>query len=333
MIVSIEQYNRFSKQSTLHPLVTLIRPTENGKDMAAPVTGKERMCAHEDTEEGKDWIPLACATGSSLQEMQPEACYALFFPASWCGDTRYGLRCCDFQYATLSFKLPGSPFEVSFSGNGDRFAGLLFKAELFRDPALAAKKSSYTFFSYKENEALHLSEREYRVVQDCLERIHGELDYGIDAFSMGLLASHTGLLLDYCRRFYERQFIVRSDIGKAALHRFEDCLQAYWQRPGRKTWSGAIRHVKASMDFSPAYLDDFLRFETGKKLSEAVLVRLFQVVMREIGQPAKSLEAIAAEFGFEDIGTFRCVCSKVTGKTPEEWRAQSIPCRSRLSWV
>lgn len=65
----------------------------------------------------------------------------------------------------------------------------------------------YTFFSYEVSEALHLSEEERSIVMDCLKIIRMELEYGVDRHSKTLLVNHIELLLNYCMRFYERQFI------------------------------------------------------------------------------------------------------------------------------
>ena len=79
----------------------------------------------------------------------------------------------------------------------------------------------YTFFAYEANEALHLSSRERDLITDCLNKIDQELDQLIDKHTRQLLHSNIELLLNYCTRFYDRQFITRTSVNQGVLARFE----------------------------------------------------------------------------------------------------------------
>lgn len=102
--------------------------------------------------------------------------------------------------------------------------GLLFHPDFIRGTSLGQKIKKYTFFSYESNEALHLSEEERMIVLDCLEKIRMELRHAIDKHTKGLIATNIELLLDYCMRFYERQFVTRGDMNLDVLARFERLL-------------------------------------------------------------------------------------------------------------
>ena len=85
-----------------------------------------------------------------------------------------------------------------------------------------------TFFGYQSNEALHLSERERKIVLDCFSKIEYELERAIDKHSKRLILSNIELFLNYCVRFYDRQFITRDNAHKGTLERFENLLNEYF---------------------------------------------------------------------------------------------------------
>ena len=87
---------------------------------------------------------------------------------------------------------------------------------------------NYNFFSYEVYEALHLSEQERQIVIDCLKNIELELSRGIDKHSRMLIVSNIELLLNYCLRFYDRQFITRENVNKDTLSKFEKILNDYF---------------------------------------------------------------------------------------------------------
>ena len=80
--------------------------------------------------------------------------------------------------------------------------------------ALGANIRDYTFFSYRPEEALHVSLREKQVILELLDKINEELQRCIDCYSQKIISKYIELLLDYCERFYERQFITRNEANK-----------------------------------------------------------------------------------------------------------------------
>ena len=79
------------------------------------------------------------------------------------------------------------------------------------------------------SEALHLSEDERNIMTDCLKIIRMELERGVDKHSKTLLVNYIELLLNYCMRFYERQFATRSHSNRDVLTRFEGLLDDYFE--------------------------------------------------------------------------------------------------------
>ena len=83
------------------------------------------------------------------------------------------------------------------------------KYDLLYGTQLARRINDYTFFDYDQREALHLSEREQHTMVELFDRIEEELQHPIDRHSQTLITDAIGLMLDYCLRYYDRQFITQ----------------------------------------------------------------------------------------------------------------------------
>lgn len=157
--------------------------------------------------------------------------YALYLKMEKACDIKYGRQTYDYQEGTVVCFAPGQTTETTL--NTERIQlnvlGILFHPDLLRGTALGKNIKKYTFFSYEVNEALHLSAEERYIIEDLLKIIRMELEYGIDKHSKVLLVNHIELLLNYCMRFYERQFTTRSKINSDALTRFEKLLNEYFE--------------------------------------------------------------------------------------------------------
>ncbi|WP_288308439.1 AraC family transcriptional regulator, partial [uncultured Enterococcus sp.] len=157
--------------------------------------------------------------------------YAIFLKDVKCGDMIYGRQTYDYQEGTLVCLAPGQVFGAKDDGQLRQPKGwaLLFHPDLLRGTQLGRNIRNYTFFSYEVREALHLSEQERRTILDCLHNIRHELQHAIDRHSRTLIVSNIEMFLNYCVRFYDRQFITRSDVaGKDILARFERTLDDYF---------------------------------------------------------------------------------------------------------
>jgi AraC family transcriptional regulator, transcriptional activator of pobA len=74
------------------------------------------------------------------------------------------------------------------------------------------------------NEALHVSDRERQLALDCFSKIKFELEHSVDLHSKMLIAANIELLLNYCIRFYDRQFLTRANAHKGILERLETSI-------------------------------------------------------------------------------------------------------------
>ena len=198
---------------------------------------------------------------------------------------------------------------------------LAFRPDVFRATPLEKDFLRYTFFRYREREALHLSLRERGVIEECMEAIGDEIRNGADEFSGSLLAKRIGLLLDYVVRFYERQFITRSLSVQESLQRYGSIVKKSVAEHGIGTCGGLSLQVCAGqLGISEAYLEDLLREETGLSHNEYInrqCVLFAERLLRETDFP---LARIAVMTGFPTVQSFVRFFQKTVGCSPDRYR-------------
>ena len=196
-LTSVDQYNSLYGFETLHPLVSV--------------------------------ADLRKATKSLNNVQLNYGLYAVFLKLYKSCDIRYGRRKYDYQDGTIVCFAPDQSVSITNSeGASQPVLGLVFHPDLIRGTTLGKNIKQYGFFSYAVNEALHLSEQEKSIVIDCLKNIQLELTHAIDKHSKSLIATNVELLLNYCMRFYERQFITRENESHDVLTKFEELLDEYF---------------------------------------------------------------------------------------------------------
>jgi len=181
----------------------------------------------------------------------------------------------------------------------------------------------YTFFSYEANEALHLSEQERETVLDCLHKIEAELQHAVDRHSKNLIVTNIELLLNYCIRFYDRQFITRSNVNKDVLTRFENLLDDYFVS-GKSQSIGlpSVQYFADQLHLSSNYFGDLIKKETGKSAQEYIQIKLINVAKDRVFDTSKTLNEIAYELGFKYPQHFSRVFKNRVGCSPNEYRME-----------
>ena len=253
--------------------------------------------------------------------------YALFLKEVSCGDLVYGRQTYDYQEGTVVCLAPGQVFGVKDDGRLRQPKGwaLLFHPDLLRGTALGRNIRNYTFFSYEVREALHLSEQERSTVVECLRNIRHELEHAIDKHSQTLIVNNIEMLLNYCVRFYDRQFITRSPIAnRDILTRFENLLHEYL-RSGAPLTDGqpTVQHCAEQLCLSPNYFGDLVKRETGRTAQEHIQTYLIRAAKERIASGDEPIAGIAYDLGFKYPQHFTRLFKKVTGMTPNEFRSRS----------
>lgn len=250
--------------------------------------------------------------------------YAVFLKYIKCGDIKYGCQSYDYEDGTLVFISPGQIYGIDSKGKVIKPSGkaLVFHPDLIAGTDLGRKIKNYTFFSYEVNEALHLSKKERAIVNDCFGKIAYEINQNIDKHSKTLIVSNIELLLNYCMRFYDRQFITRSHANKDILMRFENLLSDYFQSDKCQTlglptvaWCAEQLHLSAN------YFGDLIKKETGNTALDYIQSRVIDAAKVMILDNSKSISDIAFQLGFKYQQHFTRLFKQRTGRTPVEYRS------------
>lgn len=199
--------------------------------------------------------------------------------------------------------------------------GVIFHQDLILGTDLGRQIDRYTFFSYNANEALHISERERRMVMDSFGKIAYELEHAIDNHSKELISANIELLLKYCGRFYDRQFITRDNTNKGILAKFENLLNVYYDSDQPQSYGiPSVAYFADELHLSPNYFGDLMKRETGKSAKEYVQIKIIELAKRKIMDSDKTAREIAHELGFKYSQHFSRMFKKQTSYTPNEFR-------------
>jgi AraC-like DNA-binding protein len=287
---TVNEYNVFNNQVTLHPLVSV--------------------------------VDLSKADPRLFRRLRYEF-YTIFLKKVYCGDLRYGLNNYDYEEGTLVFLAPGQVIgenkEEYYQPQGH---ALVFHPDLLQGTALGKNMGDYTFFSYAVNEALHLSDKEKVIIKDCFAKIEYELQNSIDKHSKKLIVSNIELFLNYCIRFYDRQFITRDNVARGIVDKFEDMLNGYFA--SEKPYSIGLPSVAYCADelhLSANYFGDLIKKETGKTAQDHIQDKLIEIAKNKIFDGDKTVNQIAYELGFKYPQHFIRVFKKRVGSTPNEYRS------------
>jgi AraC-like DNA-binding protein len=297
-INSIDAFNKANNHKTLHPLVTVIDYSKS-----AP----------------RNWEDVDTIRFNYKL-------YSVILKDVVCGDMRYGRHHYDYQAGTLVFFAPGQ--FTSFDNPRVEYQpmgfGLLFHADFLVGTHLGKIINQYKFFDYQTNEALHLSDDERSMILDIFDKIDYELNQPIDKHSKKLIASNIELFLDYCQRFYDRQFITRDVQHSAILEKFEIVLNEYFQSDKPQIIGlPSVTHCASVLNLSANYFGDLIKKETGQSAKEFIINRLIDKAKSKVYEGNKSVNEIAYELGFKYPQHFSRMFKQKVGMSPLEYRVMN----------
>ena len=293
---TIDQYNKLFGLETLHPLVAVV-------DLSKAPVWPEHFCFNY-------------------------GFYCLYIKDAKCGRITYGRKDYDYQEGSIVCFAPGQVAHVEMErGTKPSGIGIMFHPDLIRNTPLGREIPRYNFFSYEANEALHLSERERKIIIDCVEKIEYEVSRVIDQHSKRLIATNIELLLDYCMRFYDRQFITRSEVNHDVLVKFERLLDDYFKNENlRKTGLPQVRYFADKVCLSPNYFGDLVKKETGMTAQEYIQNKVIAVAKEWVSDTDLTISQISYELGFQYSQHFNRFFKKGVGCTPKEFRNKMATC-------
>ena len=235
----------------------------------------------------------------------------------------YGRNSYDYQEGTMVFTAPNQVLEFTKEAVPELDKGwtLVFHPDLIRKSELGKKIENYSFFDYASNEALHLSDEERKTVTEIVEKIEKEFSNNIDAHSQTLIISNLELLLNYCVRFYDRQFYTRTNLNQDISSQFEQLLKNYYQQEKQlELGIPSVQYCGEVMNMSPKYLSDLLRKETGQSTQDHIHQYIIEKAKNRLLNSNKSASEIAYDLGFEYPQYFSKIFKKKTTMSPNEFR-------------
>lgn len=287
---SITQFNNERGQQTWHPLVTVI-----------------------DQSKSTSIQPYKFLSGL----------YIIFLKDEKCADVLYGKTHYDYQEESLLFIAPG---QLTGLENDDTLIqpngwALAFHPDFIRGTALGRQIKDYHFFSYDIQEALHVSSMEKSALLESFNKIQHELMYPIDKHSNKLIISNIELFLNYCERFYDRQFITREHQNRDVLTKFEEILDNYFASD-QPVLLGlvSVAYCAEQLHLSPKYFGDLIKKETGQSAQEYIQSKIIDVAKDRMFDLNKSISEIAYEMGFKYPQHFTRLFKQKVGQSPQEYR-------------
>ena len=242
--------------------------------------------------------------------------YTVNLKKNFDGKIKYGQQYYDFDDGTMSFFAPKQTFYIE-ANSSQKAEGwmLVFHPDFLQSYPLAKRIKEYGFFSYATNEALHLSDQEENVIYGIMRNLQEEIEKMIDNFTQDLVLSHIDLLLNYCNRFYNRQFITRKKVSNDLLTKFEDYLENYTQDE-----KPTVAYFAEKLSISSHYLNDMLKNSTGHTTQQHIQNKLIEKAKELLSTTTLSVSEIAYQLGFEYPQSFNKLFKNKTEMSPLEFR-------------
>ena len=249
--------------------------------------------------------------------------YALFLKENKGCQISYGRTKYDFDEMTVTSFASGQSVHVQpYPGvKYPKWTALVFHPDLLARTSLGKNMSKYEFFSYTSNEALHLSAAEIVIFRDVLNMIEQELTHPIDKHSRHLIVSNIELLLNYCLRFYDRQFVTREEINHSVVKKFEQLLKEYISTQAQHQGLPTVAYFANKCCLSNGYFGELVRVETGRTAKDIIASHMINAAKEMLNNNSLNINQVSQMLGFEYPQHFVRFFKAHTGKTPSQYRS------------
>lgn len=250
--------------------------------------------------------------------------YMITLKSGFNGSLKYGRNSYDFEEGTMIFTAPGQVISSSIIHQHEpKHDGwtLVFHPDLIRRSSLSKRINEYNFFSYGVNEGLHVSESEKNTLTEIISKIKSEYSLNMDQHSQHLMVSNIELLLDYCTRYFDRQFYTRTNLNKDVVVKFEELLNEYFSS-SKISEKGipTVEFCAEALNHSPKYLSNLLKKETGKNTQTHIYYYLIEKAKNRLLNSSSPVSQVAYELGFEYPQHFSKLFKLKSGFSPSEFR-------------
>lgn len=286
---TVQDFNDHYGLDTLHPLVSVVRSEEQSK--------VEESMIHYGV-------------------------YALFLKENKGCKLSYGRTEYDFDEMTVTSFAPGQVVHVEPNPGvtNPKWTAIVFHPDLLNRTQLGRDISRYEFFDYSSSEALHLSSAEIDIFRSVLDMIRQELHRSIDKHSRELIVSNIELLLNYCLRFYDRQFITREEINHSVVKKFLALLDEYISSKAEYNGYPSVAYFADKCCYSSKYFGELVKTETGRTAKDLISDRMLRAAKQLLSDDTLSVKEVSQKLGFEYPQHFVRFFKGKTGKTPSEFR-------------
>ncbi len=286
---TVQDFNDYYGLETLHPLVSVVRFNKPAK-----------------LEEATYYYGL----------------YALFLKENKGCKLSYGRTEYDFDEMTVTSFAPGQVIHVEPNPEvtTPKWTAIVFHPDLLNRTSLGKNISRYEFFDYTSNEALHLSTAEIEIFRGVLSMIQQELNHSIDKHSKELIVNNIELLLNYCLRFYDRQFITREEINHSVVKKFIALLDQYIANQAQQEGFPSVAYFANKCCYSPKYFGELVKTETGHTAKDFISDRMLSAAKQLLNDESLSIKAVSQQLGFEYPQHFVRFFKAKTGQTPSDYR-------------
>ena len=286
---TVQEFNDYYGLETLHPLVNVVRFNK-------PAKVEEAMYHY--------------------------GLYALFLKESKGCKLSYGRTEYDFDEMTVTSFAPGQVIHVEPNPEViiPKWTAIVFHPDLLNRTSLGKNISRYEFFDYTSNEALHLSVAEIEIFRGVLSMIQQELNRSIDKHSKELIVNNIELLLNYCLRFYDRQFITREEINHSVVKKFTALLDQYIANQAQQEGFPSVAYFADKCCYSPKYFGELVKTETGRSAKDFISDRMLSAAKQLLNDESLSIKTVSQQLGFEYPQHFIRFFKAKTGQTPSDYR-------------
>lgn len=286
---TVQEFNDYYGLETLHPLVNVVRFNK-------PAKVEEAMYHY--------------------------GLYTLFLKENKGCKLSYGRTEYDFDEMTVTSFAPGQVIHVEPNPEViiPKWTAIVFHPDLLNRTSLGKNISRYEFFDYTSNEALHLSVAEIEIFRGVLSMIQQELNRSIDKHSKELIVNNIELLLNYCLRFYDRQFITREEINHSVVKKFTALLDQYIANQAQQEGFPSVAYFADKCCYSPKYFGELVKTETGRTAKDFISDRMLIAAKQLLNDESLSIKAISQQLGFEYPQHFIRFFKAKTGQTPSDYR-------------
>lgn len=247
--------------------------------------------------------------------------YGIFFHDQQDIDLTYGCGKYDYKSGTVICVAPGQIGGKEDNGERVMLTGwaLLFHPDLLRGTPISKNIKQYTFFDYRVHEALHMTDEEHDIFVSLMQQIRNELQKPHDELQNAILIAYIELVLNFCQRFYNRQFTTRKLENSDILMKFNNLLNDYCEKNTQLTLGlPTVQYCADKLCMSSNYFGDVIKKTTGDTASNYIRQHVIQRVKNELATGA-SIVQVADDLGFKYPQHLSRMFKQQTGITPSEY--------------